>query len=90
MVLNVAWMLTVVALPVATAMVGSVPTDRPQIAVYVGTMLLNSVVMTAICLVVPAPGAAGATLASGHVTRGPALGGGRPSGPLNRRPRRPR
>jgi len=52
MVLNILWMLTVVILPVATAMVGSMETDRAQIAVYVGIMLLNSVVMTAMCLVV--------------------------------------
>ncbi len=52
MVLNILWMLTVVVLPVVTAMVGSMETDRAQIAVYIGTMLLNSVVMTAMCVVV--------------------------------------
>ena len=39
MLLNVAWMLTIVFLPVITAMVGVMDTDRLQIAIYVGTML---------------------------------------------------
>jgi TMEM175 potassium channel family protein len=52
MVLNILWMLTVVTLPVVTSMVGSMDTDRLQIALYIGTMLLNSLVMTAMSLVV--------------------------------------
>jgi uncharacterized membrane protein len=52
MVLNVAWMFTVVILPVVTAMVGSMETDNLQILLYVGTMLANSLVMTAMVLVV--------------------------------------
>ena len=42
MVLNIAWMFTVVVLPVVTAMVGSMETDNLQILLYVGTMLANS------------------------------------------------
>ena len=45
MVLNVAWMLTIVFLPVITAMVGVMDTDRLQIVIYVGTMLLNSLIL---------------------------------------------
>jgi uncharacterized membrane protein len=52
MVLNIAWMFTVVILPVVTAMVGSMETDDLQILLYVGTMLANSLVMTAMVLVV--------------------------------------
>jgi len=52
MVLNTLWMLTVVTLPVVTAIVGSMDTDRLQIGLYVGTMLLNALVMTAMSLVV--------------------------------------
>jgi uncharacterized membrane protein len=52
MVLNVVWMLTVVVLPVVTAMVGSMDTDRLQITLYVGTMLVNSLVMAAMSLLV--------------------------------------
>ena len=47
MILNVLWMLTIVFLPVVTAMVGSMDTDRLQIALYIGTMLVNTLVMTA-------------------------------------------
>jgi uncharacterized membrane protein len=52
MVLNILWMLTVVVLPVVTAMVGSMDSDRLQTVVYIGTMLVNSLVMTAMSLVV--------------------------------------
>jgi uncharacterized membrane protein len=52
MLLNIAWMFTVVILPVVTAMVGSMDTDHLQILLYVGTMLANSLVMTAMVLVV--------------------------------------
>jgi uncharacterized membrane protein len=52
MLLNIAWMFTVVVLPVVTAMVGSMKTDHLQILVYVGTMLVNSLVMTAMVVVV--------------------------------------
>jgi uncharacterized membrane protein len=39
--LTVGWMLTIVWLPVPTAMVGALPTDRLQILLYVGTMLVT-------------------------------------------------
>jgi uncharacterized membrane protein len=52
MFLNVIWMLTVVVLPVVTAMVGSMETDRLQITLYVGTMLFNSLVMAGMSLLV--------------------------------------
>jgi uncharacterized membrane protein len=52
MTLNILWMLTVVVLPVVTAMVGSMDTDRLQITIYVGTMFLNSLVMTGMSLLV--------------------------------------
>ena len=42
--LNVGWMLTIVWLPVPTAMVGALQTDRLQILLYVGTMLLTCIV----------------------------------------------
>lgn len=77
MVLNISRMLTIVFLPVATAMVGSMETDRLQIVIYVGTMLLSSVLMAAMNLVVrrtpatwengasPGPGGLSASMATG-------------------------
>ncbi len=42
-VVNLAWMATIVFLPVATAMTGSsMPTDRVMIALYIGTLALSS------------------------------------------------
>jgi len=52
MVLNILWMLTVVVLPVVTAMVGSMDTDRLQTVVYIGTMLVNALLMTGMSLLV--------------------------------------
>ncbi|MET0998904.1 MAG: TMEM175 family protein [Marmoricola sp.] len=52
MLLNVGWMLTIVFLPVTTAMVGLMKTDRLQIAVYVGTMLVSSLILGAMTVVV--------------------------------------
>jgi uncharacterized membrane protein len=52
MVLNIGWMFTIVSLPVATAMTGSMNTDRLQILVYVGTMLASTLLMAAMDLVV--------------------------------------
>jgi uncharacterized membrane protein len=52
MLLNVAWMLTIVFLPVITAMVGVMDTDRLQVAIYIGTMLLSSLLLTAMTSVV--------------------------------------
>lgn len=40
--LNVAWMFTIVWLPVATAMVGAMETEAVQLAVYIGTLLASS------------------------------------------------
>lgn len=42
--LNVAWMFTIVWLPVATALIGALETDRLQLAVYIGTMLATSLI----------------------------------------------
>src|SRR5690349_15200030 len=52
MVLNVLWMLSVVVLPVVTAMVGSLEADRLLLGLYIGTMLVSSLVLTAMSLVV--------------------------------------
>ena len=52
MLLNVAWMLTIVFLPVITAIVGLMDTDRLQIVVYVGTMLANSLILGVMTVVV--------------------------------------
>jgi uncharacterized membrane protein len=52
MLLNLAWMLTIVFLPVITAMVGLMDTDRLQIAIYVGTMLVNSLILGGMTVVV--------------------------------------
>ncbi|CAL8972421.1 hypothetical protein PROP_00906 [Propionicimonas sp. T2.31MG-18] len=41
---NVAWMFTIVWLPVATALIGALETDRLQLAVYIGTMLATSLI----------------------------------------------
>lgn len=45
--LNVAWMFTIVWLPVATALVGSMPTDPLQLVLYIGTMLATSLLTLA-------------------------------------------
>ncbi len=45
--LNVAWMFTIVWLPVPTAMVGRMDTDRLQLVLYIGTIVANALVMTA-------------------------------------------
>lgn len=45
--LNVAWMFTIVWLSVATALVGSMPTDSLQLALYIGTMLATSLLTLA-------------------------------------------
>jgi uncharacterized membrane protein len=52
MLLNVAWMLTIVFLPVITAMVGVMDTDQLQIVIYVGTMLVSSLILGTMTLVV--------------------------------------
>lgn len=43
--LNMAWLLTIVWLPVPTAMTGSMHTDRLQITLYIGTLFLASVLL---------------------------------------------
>lgn len=50
--LDVCWMFTIVWLPVATAMVGAMDTDPAQIALYIGTMLVTSLLMLAMWLLV--------------------------------------
>jgi uncharacterized membrane protein len=45
--LNVTWMFTIVWLPVATAMVGAMETDPLQLAIYIGTLLVTSLVSLA-------------------------------------------
>lgn len=43
--LTVAWMFTIVWLPVATAIVGQMDTDATQTVLYIGTLLVTSVVL---------------------------------------------
>ncbi|WP_230206546.1 TMEM175 family protein [Microbacterium gorillae] len=47
MVINLAWLLTIVWLPVATAMLGQMSTDRLQVVLYVGSLVLTSALMLA-------------------------------------------
>ncbi|WP_440943047.1 TMEM175 family protein [Microbacterium sp. 22195] len=46
--LTIAWMLTIVWLPVPTAMLGAMPDDAAQKCLYVGTLILASLVLLAI------------------------------------------
>ncbi|MEA4945679.1 MAG: TMEM175 family protein [Propionicimonas sp.] len=48
--LNVGWMFTIVWLPVATALVGALDTDRVQLGVYIGSMLATSLLTLAMHL----------------------------------------
>ncbi len=50
--LNMLWMLSIVFLPVATAIVGSMKTDAVQLSLYIGTMIVNVLLMTAMQVVV--------------------------------------
>jgi uncharacterized membrane protein len=43
--LTIAWMFTIVWLPVATAVVGQMDTDATQVVLYIGTLLITSVVL---------------------------------------------
>jgi uncharacterized membrane protein len=52
MLLNQLWMLSIVFLPVATAIVGSMKTDPVQLLLYIGTMLVSGLLMAAMQLVV--------------------------------------
>lgn len=45
--LNMAWLLAVVFLPVATASTGALPTDHVQLAMYIGTMVVIAGLLTA-------------------------------------------
>lgn len=49
--LNLLWLLTIVWLPVPTALTGSLETDRTQIGLYIGSMLATSLVSLAIQVV---------------------------------------
>jgi uncharacterized membrane protein len=40
------WMLSIVFLPVATSIVGSMKTDPVQLSLYIGTMIVNVLLMT--------------------------------------------
>lgn len=42
----IAWMFTIVWLPVATAIVGQMPNDLPQKALYIGSLFATSVMTT--------------------------------------------
>lgn len=44
--LDMAWLLCMVFLPVATALIGSAPPDRVQYALYIGTILAASLLLT--------------------------------------------
>jgi len=46
---NFGWMFTIVFLPVPTAMVGALDPDRPQFALYIGTMLVSSLLLLWLC-----------------------------------------
>lgn len=43
---NVLWTFAIVCLPVATALSGTTPVDRPQLAVYIGTLLIAAAALT--------------------------------------------
>lgn len=47
LLLNICWMFTIVWLPVPTAMAGTMHTDPLQKVLYIGTMLVSSLVMVA-------------------------------------------
>lgn len=44
--LNMTWLLAIVFLPVATAITGAMPTGRPQLTVYIGTMAVAALSLT--------------------------------------------
>lgn len=48
--LNLAWLITIVWLPVVTAIVGSMPTDSLQVALYIGTLLTTGLITLAMQL----------------------------------------
>ncbi|WP_111721145.1 TMEM175 family protein [Homoserinimonas sp. OAct 916] len=50
--LNMLWLLTIVVLPLPTAMTAEFPTTRFTIAFYIGTMTLSSLCLTAIAFLI--------------------------------------
>ena len=50
--LNMLWLLSIVFLPVATAITGAMPSARPQLVVYIGTMLVAASSLTMMQLVI--------------------------------------
>ena len=44
--LDMAWLLSIVFIPVATALIGSAPPDRAQYVLYIGTILAASLLLT--------------------------------------------
>ncbi|HEY4225886.1 MAG TPA: TMEM175 family protein [Pseudolysinimonas sp.] len=47
--LDVAWAFTVVVLPLPTALIATLPTDRPAFALYIGTMTASSLLLAGMC-----------------------------------------
>ena len=47
--LDVAWAFTVVVLPLPTALIASLHSDRPALALYIGTMAASSLLLAAMC-----------------------------------------
>ncbi len=50
--LNIAWAFTIVVLPLPTALTAATQPDSGPVALYIGTMTANSIVLTAICWVI--------------------------------------
>lgn len=48
--LNMAWLMAVVLLPVATASTGALPTDAVQLSVYIGLMIAIAALLTAMTM----------------------------------------
>jgi uncharacterized membrane protein len=47
--LDVAWAFTVVVLPLPTALIASLHSDRPALALYIGTMAASSLLLAGMC-----------------------------------------
>ena len=47
--LDVAWAFTVVVLPLPTALIATLPSDRPAFALYIGTMTASSLLLAGMC-----------------------------------------
>jgi uncharacterized membrane protein len=52
LLLNLLWMLTIVVLPFATQVVGSLPPEPLAVLIYIGTITVSSACLTAITLLV--------------------------------------